>query len=231
MKPFKLIILILFIACSFAPIFSDSNAFAARVDSGLWLHPFVKMQVNDNWGVTTSSEIRTHNNFEGFNQVLFHLGAVYHINDHFDALAGVTYMGTHRNNLRDEYRPWQAVKFHGDLFNQNVFAQQKFEERFYPGFNQVFSLRSRTLAGWKYDLMQNHHVQLVVSDEIFFTPNQTDWGSHRWFDQNRFKVGLKFDAFKNTPIQVSYMNQHFSPKTGQDINYNLLVLDFGLNIK
>lgn len=163
-------------------VWQISVAQATQTDSGLWIHPFVNYKVNEKWSLGIGSEIRTYQDFSELNQILFHINATYRIHESVDIMAGFSYMGTYRDFVRDELRPWQAIRFHFKIANGKLILQQKFEERFYPEFNQIFSLRSRTLLGLTVPLMKKHNVNFSISEELFLHTNNTDWGSRRWLD-------------------------------------------------
>lgn len=186
--------------------------------------PHAAFELSEKWSFGVAGEFRTYNDFEDLNQILLHSNVKYKLTNNVSFSLGMSYMGTYRQNMRDEFRPWQAVagRFMTDL--GDVLLQEKLEERIYPGFSQKFDLRSRTLAGFSMPLSDKDKVRFEVSDEIFFDFNNTDWGAKTYLNQNRLKLGFKFLRVLPVDLQVSYMNQHLFNHNAVDVNTHLIVL-------
>ncbi|MCP5464408.1 MAG: DUF2490 domain-containing protein [Deltaproteobacteria bacterium] len=203
---------------------------AAQVDSGMWINPKVSKSLGNDWSLGAAAEVRTFHDFKSWNQFLFHLYAKKNLTKNLSLLAGVSYMGTLRQTMIDEYRPWQAIALKLPCDFATFTLQEKLEERFYPGYTQEFALRSRSLFAIEKDLGFTDVAKFVASDEFFVSFNNTDWGSQRPLDQNRIKVGLKFPKLAPFDFVVSYQNQHLFRKNAADLNVNLIVLEAGLKL-
>lgn len=210
---------------------SSSKVFAAASDSGLWLGPQVSYQFSDKWSFAGSSELRYFRDFKQLNQVLFHLEASYKISPKVSASFGLSYMGTDRLTMQDEYRPWQGLLVTLPIGNHEIALREKIEERYYPGFNNKFALRFRTMLGYSKNLDHNKNLYFVASDEVFMSSRDTDWGTQSPWEQNRFKVGFKITKYAPVVFQISYQNQHIFRENARDSNIHLLVFEPSLKLK
>lgn len=193
-------------------------------DSGIWLSPKASFKINDKWSVAAANELRYFHDFSDFNQVLFQINTSYKFSKPFTLILSGIYMATNRSTLQDEFRPTQAIRFKKEFGINQIALQQKIEERYYPGFNKKFSLRSRSLIQYSRSFTSSKKTSFIISEEFFLSSHDTDWGSQKFLDQNRLKVGIKYNAFEHLAFTISYLNQHIFRKNADDNNVSLIVL-------
>lgn len=106
-----------------------------------------------------------------------------------------------------EYRLWQQFQYQFDPVSEVTFTNRtRIEQRHREGYHGL-GYRLRQMVKASTPLLQEHHLALIVSDELFINLNQTDWSSERGFDQNRLFIGLNWKFNQSSSIEAGYLNQ------------------------
>ncbi len=115
------------------------------------------------------------------------------------------------------YRPWEQLIW--ELFDKNpvmLFQTRTRLEQLKRDDQPEWLWRVR--ERWRVAFPERFPQQLtpVIYDEVFFNINQPSWVTTRIIDQNRAFVGIDTKRWKNTFVEVGYINQYiFSEPTNR----------------
>jgi hypothetical protein len=192
-----------------------------RLDQ-LWFGYFNQTRFSDKWGLWTDLHLRTKENFvDNFSQSIIRLGLTYYVTDATKLTAGYAYVSiypadAHKKVTQPEHRPWQQVQWHTKYGKKRMMQWFRLEERFRRkilndstlGDGNNFNFRLRYNIWYDVPLSGKGIVpktfSFVVNDEVHI-----NFGKeivNNYFDQNRFFVGLKYQASEHSNVQFGYMN-------------------------
>lgn len=113
---------------------------------------------------------------------------------------------THQIN---EHRVWEQVTFSHTLMMLGLASRTRLEERMRthgPGEGET-ELRLRQRFRTAYAFGHDLPFQGIVSDELMFFLNETNFSSEPGFSENRLFVGLGYRA-PGIAVEVGYLNQY-----------------------
>jgi hypothetical protein len=115
------------------------------------------------------------------------------------------------------YRPWEQVIW--ELLDKNpviLFQTRTRIEQLKQEFQPEWLWRLRERARVAFPERLPDKLTPVIYDEVFFNINKPVWISTDVVDQNRFFVGVDTKKWKNTFVEVGYINQYiFSEPTNK----------------
>jgi hypothetical protein len=131
------------------------------------------------------------------------------------------------NGSADIYRPWQQVIW--ELFEKDSLVLLQIRSRLeqYKQEGQpewLVRVRERCRVAFPKALKI---LTPVIYDEIFFNLNQPAWVNPGTIDQNRFFAGVDTLPWKNSFIEVGYLNQY---RFTQPVNNVVHILSISLMI-
>ncbi len=91
--------------------------------------------------------------------------------------------------------------------NYRIFLRSRLEQRRF-NISKQYGYRFRQNVKVIFPKLKFLAVRPVISDEVFFNLNRPDRQIQNAFNQNRFFIGIRFQASKRTHIQLGYMNQY-----------------------
>ncbi len=104
---------------------------------------------------------------------------------------------------RHEHRTWQQLSLHLSEPTFVLASRSRFEQRLFHTSSQV-GLRARELIRGMARLSNTFWA--VVTDEVLWQLNTTDWGLQSGFDQNRLFLGIAYLPNPHLRIEVGYLN-------------------------
>jgi hypothetical protein len=188
----------------------------------VWLAYFNQTRFGRRWGSWTDLHLRTKEDFfTNFSQSILRVGLTYYLSDVTKLTAGYAYVSTypaegHREVTQPEHRPWQQIQWHTKYARVKTSQWVRLEERFRrkilndstlaSGYS--FNYRIRYNFSFQTPLsnkgFEAHSFALILNDEIHL-----NFGKHivyNYFDQNRFFIGVGYQASKSGQLQFGYMN-------------------------
>jgi Protein of unknown function (DUF2490) len=188
----------------------------------VWLGYFNQARFSNKWGMWTDLHLRTKEDFtNNFSQAIIRLGLTYYLDNNTKLTAGYARVflfpgDNHKQITQPEHRPWQQLQWHTSFTRTRLMQWIRLEERFRSkiandstladGYN--FNWRLRYNIWYEVPLVKNGvlpgSLSFIANDELHI-----NFGKeiiNNYFDQNRFFLGLKYQAGKSSNIQFGYMN-------------------------
>lgn len=182
----------------------------------------------NHWRYTFDSPNRFGDNSRRTSQQVWRGGLGYAVTPQWSVWAGYGYSDTDVPYTRvpyGEHRPFQQVIWSGRRRAFNISSRHRLEERF-PETGDDFGLRSRHQLRVSHPVGRIAPLSVVISEEIFFNLNTTDYGARRGVDQNRLFGGLGWKWTEFLRTEAGYMN-HYSRRPGREKRMNHVL---GLNL-
>lgn len=209
--------------------------------SQIWFGYFNQTRLSNKWGVWTDMSLRTKEDLvNNFSAGIIRFGITYYIENNIKLTAGYALADyfpgdNHKNVTQPEKRPWQQIQWDARYGRKRMVHWLRFEERFrHKILNDStladgYSFNYRIRYNWRYELPLDKKgaapgaITLIVNDEI--SVNAGKRIVYNYFDQNRFYLGMKFQAAKNTNLQFGYLNVFQQLSSGNQFkNVNALRL-------
>jgi hypothetical protein len=154
----------------------------------------------------------------------------YRFDEHHSVYVGYAFQYTTPPLARrdtTENRAWEQHTFAMPTSVGRLQLRSRLEQRT-VNIGPGAAVRFRELIGLNYPLDKSW--SLVASNEAFINLNTVDWGPVAGFDQNRLflGVGYQFDATFRT--EIGYMNQYIDRDLTYDRSFNLVNLNFFVEI-
>jgi len=136
------------------------------------------------------------------------------------------------SNTTYEHRPWQQYTWSTPLpfASATMAVRSRLEERTKEGFTDV-GIRFRQMLKFTRPLTEDGHWYLSAWDEFFLAANDTDWGAHAGFDQNRGFLGAGFKPAPQAALEVGYLNQYIARERRPDQIEHILSFTLLLNFQ
>lgn len=216
----KKVVLIVFFASSILKLSAQEKQ-VTRVEQ-IWAGYFLQAKLSKDWGLWTDIHLRTKDDyFNQFSQSIVRLGLTRYLNPATKLTVGYAYVNhfpaaSHPNISLPEHRSWQQLQWHTNYGKNKLMQWIRLEQRFRSkataagtiaddwGFNQRIRynilwsvpLSSKGFAPNSFAFLLNDEIHINLGKEIVYNT----------FDQNRFFIGLGYQANKHTQIQLGYMN-------------------------
>ncbi|WP_028372955.1 DUF2490 domain-containing protein [Legionella lansingensis] len=162
-----------------------------------------------------------------FDQFLGNFGAGYQFSPQWLITLGITSVTTAQTLGTDitqtsgsnihEMRLWAQTTYTPKQ-NPKWVMRSRLEQRKLQNFNQL-GYRLRERLTFKQPITES--ISLVISDELFFNLNQTDWITTDTIDQNRIQISIDQKASNILLVGAGYMYQFICSHPRQ--NYNVAV--------
>ncbi len=110
-----------------------------------------------------------------------------------------------------DFEPIETLKFQ----NRTRLEQRRLETGSDTGY------RLRQMLRVTKPIKSQPDIKLVVWDELFVHLNDTDWGAHQGFDQNRLFLGAAIAIQQGFIVEAGYMNQYINSSEVNRINHVL----------
>ncbi|WP_374089211.1 DUF2490 domain-containing protein [Methylomicrobium lacus] len=141
----------------------------------------------------------------------------YQINNNASLWLGYTHDWLHPLNKTafQESRPYVDFVWKQDLGDFKLMSRTRMEDR----INQTTGnegYRPRQLLQISHPLPFMKGLSVYAGDEVMFYLNQTDWGK-QGFTENRVFSGLSYQFTPKMGVDLGYMGQYVSNKTGNDL--------------
>ena len=144
----------------------------------------------------------------------------YRVSPSLDLWAGYAWVTLARDgeDVREE-RFWQQASYAlGPAFGGKLTARTRVEQRFRDGQRGTgVRLRQQLRYAYRFDASP---IEMIVSDELFLSLNDTDWGQSQGFDQNRLFLGLSFQASSSLKFEGGYVNQIIEGADDDTVRHN-----------
>lgn len=201
-----------------------------------WNAYFLKVKLNEKWGIYGDAGIRRNLSDGTWNQRLIRLGVNYFLKEGISATLGGAYFETLSGSVyRPELRPWLQLMFHQKHGRFSIGHRLREEQRFFrnisngelvKGYRYNFRFRyqlSMRIAITKAQL-EDKTLYLLLSDEAMINSGKNI--IYNYFDQNRFNIGPGFKFNKYLDIAICYMNLFRQRESGNvfDNQHTLSVL-------
>ena len=154
-------------------------------------------------------------------------GVGWRVNERLDVWAGYAHIVSHASHPNvKEHRAWQQASVAaGTWLGGAVSLRTRLEQRFRQGADGS-GLRLRQFVRWARPI-EATRLSWVLSDEVFFNLNETDWGQVQGFGQNRAFAGVAFQGTRDLRLEGGYLHNHIDGGRGRDrTNHNLSLAVF-----
>lgn len=124
-------------------------------------------------------------------------------------------------NSNNEDRLWQQFSYQFDpIADIAISSRTRFEQRWFDNSSDT-GYRLRQMIKLSRPIASLPNLSWVVSDEYFFNTNDTDWGAHSGFDQNRLFVGAGYKIHPTAKVEMGYLNQYLNGVRVDRMNHAL----------
>jgi len=140
-------------------------------------------------------------------------GIGWRVNPKLDLYVGYARATQHRETGDvEEDRLWQQALYPiAEIAGGKLTGRTRLEQRFREtGDDMGWRFRQFLRYGRPFD---GTPFGAVVSNEVFFGLNQTDWGQRDGFDQNRLFLGASWQVHPKMRLEGGYLNQHINGTT------------------
>lgn len=206
-------------------------------DEGLWLAFFGQGDLTETddgqfrWWFDGQSRLLDDTN--GSHQTLLRPGVGYKLGETATIWAGYGWIHTTpvAGDDFEENRIWQQLTWSTSQEPVTFAFRSRLEQRFVETGDDT-GWRFRQLLRAQYDLTGCPQLSLVAWDEFFVHLNDTDWGAHTGFDQNRAFAGLGWRPEPDSPwwTEIGYLNQFIRVPGGADRCHHILSLNLFLSL-
>ena len=126
----------------------------------------------------------------------------------------------------EEDRFWQQSTYSvSKLFSGQVSGRTRLEQRWRDTGDDT-GWRLRQSFRWARPLGSDN-LSLVLSNEIFWSLNDADWGQGEGYDQNRAFAGFAVKVSDRSQFEFGYLNNHIR-RPGPDASNNNLAISYSL---
>jgi len=212
----------------------------------LWFGYFTQIRFTNKWGATADVQLRTKENFtDQFSQDLFRAGLTYYIRNNTKLTLGYAYASffpgdNHAKITQPEHRPWQQFQWHTAFTKSQMMQRVRLEERYRRTILNDSTLGNDYNFNWRFRYNILYEMPLIKKASFFkklwFVANEEvliNFGKeiiHNYFDQNRFFIGLKYQATTISSLQAGYMNVFQELSSGNHYkNINVIRISFFQN--
>ena len=210
----------------FILFFGKNFAQKTTQDQSVWFAYAGQYKVSEKWGYHAEAQFRLDNELEQSLQNLYRVGAIYYLPKNQSLTAGYALVKTLNRSVDDyfsENRIWEQYqinkKWHSD--KNTMIHRFRLEQRWVEELglidDEVINLatnyqnRLRYLNRNLFQIMPLHkrdsEIYGILQSEVFFNLGDNKVNS-KFFDQNRFLVGLGLNFENKTRFELGYMN-HF----------------------
>ncbi len=183
-------------------------------DSGSWLQAVAEgsLKVVDpslaKTRIWLEGQSRFNGDFNHWYQGMVRTAVGYSLSDRATIWAGYTWLPTQLvgKDLVSQQDVWPAFRYVLPTSIGTVTFRTMVESNFLVG-NQV-RVRPRQMIKLNHPFAFEPRLSLVAWDEFFIRLNDTQYGGHAGFDQNRAFAGLGWAFNKTVRTELGYMNQY-----------------------
>ena len=220
------------LACLFSSFVVHLQAHAgSEVDNRVWLNinaqgplPFEKFA----WYAELQPRAREEG--EALDQLLARVAVLYKLTPQSSVWLGYGKIRTHgaKTGIVDENRIWQQYSHNFKILDDvGLLSRTRIEQRQLENGDDI-GYRVRQMIRLTRPFESDPNFSTVVSNEIFFNMNDTDWGARSGFDQNRLFGGLGYAISPMVRVEAGYLNQYVDTATVNRMNH-VLSLSMSLN--
>ena len=207
-----------------------AGAHAATEDFQTWNAVNFSTHIAQNVPVTLELSGRMVDDSGRLGVVIFRPAIGYKISDAVTVFVGYTHQKTINDGRADvdENRIHQQVNWRiGKIGKATVASRTRIEQRWVAGARDMgWRVRERLQLQVP---LKSKGANFVVSNELLFALNTTDWGARAGFDQMRNFVGVNFPLSKVVTLETGYQNRYQERRGAADRMDHIIPLT--LNIK
>lgn len=198
-------------------------------DEQVWLGVSVTSKVSENsdFFYWFDAGARYGEDYSDLQTTLLRPGIGLKASDTLTLLAGYARFTAHRDGAnQNEHRFWQdSTKVLGKFAGGSLIGRSRFEIKYRDtgGTDTGFRLRGR--VAWQ-KLAKNPDLMYVLSNEVFYHMNTTEWGQQRGIDQNRIFVGLKVKLDTKASWSLGYQHDYLVRESALDKELHILASSF-----
>lgn len=203
-----------------------------KQDQRIWFAYIGQYKVSERWGYHIEAQFRMDNQLEQNLQNLYRIGGMYFLSPKAHLSAGYALVKTYNSSLDEFYsenRLWEQFQLNQKWnANKNTMTHRfRLENRWVQHLSSTpeesnttnFQNRLRYLNRNVFHLThlssENEEVYAVVQNEFFLNMGDNKVNS-KFFDQNRFLVGVGLNYFNNIRLELGYMNQFVTSSSGNN---------------
>lgn len=194
---------------------------------GSWFVVSGNHKITEKWSIPTVGILRHYDFFNDYEFSFFRTGLTHHLKKNVVITLGGAYLDSKGFNdtkkLKDAKQFWiyEEATFNSKFKLASLANRIRVENRWiYKRTRNSFNLRFRYRIQAKKSIYKNY-LYVKLFNEIFFNLN-----SSKFFNQNRFFIGMGTGLAKNVKFEVGYLKNHFNPN-----HYNRLRMVLIFNTK
>ena len=219
----KILIISLLIICS--------NGFSQKTiqNQRAWFAYTGQYKIAEKWGYHIEAQFRLDDQLQQNFQNLFRIGGIYYLSTSKTISGGYALVNTYSQSF-DEYfkenRLWEQFQYSKKWYNEKntIIHRFRLEQRWVENLNQDNSAnyqnRVRYLNRNLFHIMNfkstNEEIYAVVQNEVFLNLGDNKI-NNKFFDQNRFFVGLGLNYNNNIRLEVGYLNHFIASSTSNNV--------------
>ena len=219
----KILIISLLIICS--------NGFSQKTiqNQRAWFAYTGQYKIAEKWGYHIEAQFRLDDQLQQNFQNLFRIGGIYYLSTSKTISGGYALVNTYSQSF-DEYfkenRLWEQFQYSKKWYNEKntIIHRFRLEQRWVENLNQDNSAnyqnRVRYLNRNLFHIMNfkstNEEIYAVVQNEVFLNLGDNKI-NNKFFDQNRFFVGLGLNYNNNIRLEVGYLNHFITSSTSNNV--------------
>lgn len=237
----KCLLLVGIIASFFLDSYGQSAGKKLTHQESLWTAYIHQTRLTEKLGLWTDIHIRLTDNYTGrMGTEIYRFGGVYYINTNTRLALGYANIRHHTSKgerFIPEHRPWQQIQWFRKGNRYSTMQWLRLEQRFLqvldhgnPTDDYRFNLRLRYNFNHFYPINRKEispgAIFTVFNNELHLNaPNEN---VSRFFDQNRFFLGMGYQMSPRVNMQVGYMNltQRIAGTDMYSMNHTLRIFLF-----
>ncbi|HQW69350.1 MAG TPA: DUF2490 domain-containing protein [Flavobacterium sp.] len=223
------------VALIFLVITSKSFAQKTVQDQSVWFAYTGQYKASEKWGYHIEAQFRLDNELEQNLQNLYRIGGIYYLSKNQSLTAGLSLIKTYSvstDAFFTENRIWQQYQLNTKWNSEKntITHRVRLEERWVDQITLIddevkklatnYQSRVRYLNRNLFHLYNfkstNEELYAVVQNEVFFNIGNNKVNS-KFFDQNRFLVGLGLNYNNNIRIELGYLNHYITSSSAQNL--------------
>ncbi|MGV3698131.1 DUF2490 domain-containing protein [Flavobacterium sp.] len=217
----------------FALLLFCSGFSQTKQDQRVWFAYIGQYKVSEKWGYQIEAQFRMDNELEQNLQNLYRIGAIYYLSPKSNLIGGYALIKTFNVSLDEffsENRLWEQYQYNKkwaadkNMMTHRIRLEQRWVEQLSgmagvssaTNFQNRLRYLNRNLFHLTHLKSEKEEVYAVMQNELFLNLGDNKVNS-KFFDQNRFFVGLGLNYNNNIRLELGYMNHFITSSSGSDV--------------
>lgn len=193
-------------------------------DLQAWNGVSVSIPLGHHFTGNLSGQHRWNQNLSQIDRTLGEASASLSITPSLSIAQGYTWRGTYQPSFAQEHRPWQYIQLQKKFKRLTIIERLRVEERYFKKTGDLI-IRNRLFSQLGYQLDKKDNWRFLLSDEVFWTLNDSSSAAKAGFEQNRVFAGINRRLNKQVSVEGGYLLQYLAPNgvPSQKLNHAMVL--------